>query len=198
VSPFTFVSGSTTDINYLNGNVVLSGNLILGNIISNASAGGNLVMIGNVLHQGNVFITGNTVVSSFQERISSTTVAVSGTNPPSGTLVYNSSGGGTIYQVTGTFTSNYTLNLTNLPSITDATKTYVVTVTNNTTSANYVCNSVTVSTTSTVGTAATIYFNGSNTFAYSTSVRYSTQQFALVYSGSSLIVLTTYNQYFDK
>ena len=165
-----------------------------------------MLIKGNVIHSGDVFISnggnltvtnGNTVVCAVQEKISTTAITVTGTTPPSTTLVYNNGGGGTIYQVAGTFTSNYTLNITNLPSMTDPTRTYVINVINNTATAGYVCNAVTLSTTSSVGSAAKLLFNGGNAFTYSSAIQYSTQQFAIVYhSSGGIYVLSTYNVFY--
>jgi hypothetical protein len=204
VSPFSYVTG-TADISYTIGNVILAGNLSTGNIVNNNS-GGSLIVYGNMVHRGDISVinggnltvtNGNTYVSSIQERISSTALTVSGSAT---TLVYNNGGGGTIYQMSSTaFTSNYTLNITNLPSVTDPNRTYVVSVINNTASAGYNCNAVTLSTTSAVGSAAPLLFSGGNSYTSSASVKYSTQQFAIVYhSVGGVYVLTTYNQFYDK
>jgi hypothetical protein len=140
-------------------------------------------------------ITANTILSSVQEKISTSVIAVSG---GATTLVYNTGGEGTIYQVSGAFSSNYTLNITNLPSMSDTTKTYVVSVINNTAStAGYVCSAVTLSTTSTPGSAAKLLFSGGNSYVYSSNIQYSTQQFAIIYhSTGGVYVLSTYNAFY--
>jgi hypothetical protein len=142
-----------------------------------------------------VALSGNTVLSSIQENISTTLITVSG---GATTLTYNTGGAGTIYQVSSGVSSNYTLNITNLPSITDPTRTYVVSVINNTAAtAGYVCSAVTLSTTSATGTAAKLLFSGGNSYVYSTNIQYSTQQFAIIYHNTGgVYVLSTYNAFY--
>jgi hypothetical protein len=99
------------------------------------------------------------------------------------------------FLLTGTGpTANYTCRINGLSSLL-TTRTYVITLINNsTTVSSYYCNSVTVNTTPSV-TNPTIIYNGSPSFISLTGAVITTQMIALIYNGTTWYALTNINSF---
>ena len=89
-----------------------------------------------------------------------------------------------------TSATNYTLNIINLPSLTNSTRSYVITVINNTGIKNAYCSSLTLSTTGTTGSTYTMVFNGGSSAISISSSTATVQQFAVMYYSGTLFVLS--------
>jgi hypothetical protein len=142
----------------------------------------------NITYTAGNVVLGNTIVTSFQEGIN-TTAALTGT---AFTIVYNASFTGTVYTL-GTITSNYSLNVGFLPSVTNPLSTYVISLINPNGN-NYMCSAVSVGTATTY-TPIPLFYSGGNVVSSSTNFGFSTQQIIFVYSGGRMVALSTFVTY---
>ena len=161
------------------GNTNMAGNMILANIIqSTSTSSGALVVTGGVGIGGNFNVGGNTIMGNvtFLSSISERNVSVTWGNPV--TLNYNL---GSVFWL-GSVSSGttFTVNISNLPNVTDATRSYIITLIYTTTAASQYCNSVGIST-GTSYTTSTPKFNGGSASIVTAAGSVVTQQISLVY-----------------
>jgi hypothetical protein len=181
----------------ISGNLYVGGNLnpmtptIFSNITASTSTStGALVVAGGVAISGSVNIGGNNTVGNcaFLSTISEKTVNAF---TWSATTTVDYRVGGIFWLGSVSSGTTFTVNISNLPSITDATRSYIITLIYTTTGATQYCNSVGIST----GTSYTTYtpkFNGGSSVIVTANTNLVTQQITIAYIYSSTNpVLTT-------
>jgi hypothetical protein len=140
------------------------------------------VVSGGVGISGNVYIGGNNTVGNcaFLSTISEKNVSVTW----SATTTVDYRLGGIFWLGSVSSGTTFTVNISNLPSITDATRSYIITLIYTTTGATQYCNSVGIST----GTSYTTYtpkFNGGSAAISVANTNVVTQQITIAYIYSS-------------
>ena len=138
---------------------------------------------------GSLNLSSTFYLNTIAERISPVTISSTAI-----TCNYATSG---IFRVTSNVTGSFRTNITNLPSITDSTRNYMITLIY-TVSGTFYSNSVTVSTDNTAGltiyTTTTLKINGGAPTSF-TSGSHILQQIMFTHNGSSGSVLTTISEF---
>jgi hypothetical protein len=167
----------------VSGGVGVGANLYVGGTTQTTSTStGALVVSGGVGISGNVYIGGNNTVGNcaFLSTISEKNVSVTW----SATTTVDYRLGGIFWLGSVSSGTTFTVNISNLPSITDTTRSYIITIIYTTTAAGQYCNSVGIST----GTSYTTYtpkFNGGSAAISVANTNVVTQQITIAYIYSS-------------
>jgi hypothetical protein len=129
----------------------------------------------------------NIVNTSYFSTISENIVSATGSTSP---YTCNYALGG-VFKLTGA-SGALTVNITNLPSITDTSHNYIITLMYTPTAITTYCTIATVSLTSTAGTTRNVKFNGgsANISAMTANTTPVIQQLMVTYTGSTIVVLS--------
>lgn len=136
---------------------------------------------------GSVNITKTSFVTNISEKI----ISVTGSSNAY-TLDYSA---GSIFYLSTAPTAAMTINVRNVPSITDTTHSYVLSIIYNGTAANYYATSVNVSTTTSTGTTYTPKFTSTPSITAITTSQLVIQQIIYVYLGTTGYVVSNVNGY---
>lgn len=156
-------------------------------------AGGTGVGINNATPAFPLDVSGSMNISktSFVTNISEKIISVTGTSNAY-TLDYSN---GSIFYLSTAPTAAMTINIRNVPSITDNTRSYVLSIIYNGTAANYYATSVNVSTNASAGTTYTPKFTSTPSITAITSAQLVIQQIIYVYLGTTGYVVSNVNGY---
>jgi len=102
---------------------------------------------------------------------------------------------GSVFYISNPGTNNFTVNIINLPSTNDSTRTYVITLCYTSGGIVNYCNSVSVSTTTSPGSTNTPKTNGGSSNIAMNSGNFILQQLAYTYLNSTGIYLTSVNAF---
>jgi hypothetical protein len=160
-------------------NIIIPGSITIGNTVPSTLSGGTVPYLD---------VSGYCFFSNIQEKL--TTV----TGSPPFTLDYSKSA---VFVIGTAPAANYTLNVINLPSVTDPTRAFNICILNPTTSTGptFYCNALTVSTTGTTGSSVTLKYSGGSSAINISSSTFTSQQVSIIYSGSTLFAITGVNGY---
>jgi len=185
----------------VNNKVTITDGINTNNIGSNyiTTTTGPLIINSDVSFNANLYVAGNTVLNgimniektSFVTNISEKIISVTGSSNIY-TLNYQS---GSIFYLSNAPTANISLNMRNVPSITDSNHSYVLSIIYNGTSANYYANSVNISINSNTGTTYTPQFANTPNINNIGSNQLIIQQIIYVYLGSNGYILSNVNGY---
>ena len=159
--------GKTTPLTTLD----ISGNVY---ISPGSMAIGTSTLTVNAPQTSHFDVSGYCFFSNIQEKITQTTGSANAY-----TLDYSQ---GSVFLLNTAATANYTINIINLPSIIDTTRSYTICLLNSS-SPTFYASTLTCSNSGTTGSAVTIRYNGGSSAILLTSSIFTTQQICLIYNG---------------